>query len=269
MLALLTTRKTEQKAQKPSDRSTAIKHVATVAPVDRANQTAVLETKRTLAHQTIECVFSLSNGKLNFRPGQFISVRVGLDEWQNAMLRSYSIASWPGENTLRLILRLVPDGPGTRFFSVLRPFETMQFTGPMGFFVNELGHPGDVVYVATGTGIAAIAPMLAQTLAEHQTGQVHLLWGLRHEQDLFYQAEIEALAAQHPHFCAQVFLSQPRGGWPRIGRVVAPLVELVPKLIQPTFYLCGNGQMIEECKAALKTCGIDRKRQIRTEAFFD
>ena len=44
---------------------------------------------------------------------------------------------------------------------------------------------------------------------------------------------------------------------------------MLPQLAEPTFYLVGNGAMITELKRELMNKGINRKKQIRTEAFFD
>jgi hypothetical protein len=51
--------------------------------------------------------------------------------------------------------------------------------------------------------------------------------------------------------------------------VTQPVLELLPSLARPTFYLVGNGAMITELKRELQARGVDRKKQIRTEAFFD
>jgi NAD(P)H-flavin reductase len=170
---------------------------------------------------------------------------------------------------LSIVLRLVPGGAGSQYFARLADGDRIRFTGPMGFFVNELQHGGDAVYVATGTGIAPILPMMQETLERPEPGRVLLYWGLRNEEDLFWQDEIAALG-RYGRFSSYIYLSQPRTGWTRLrGRVTGPVLEAVPTLRAPTFYLCGNGKMIEELKAALISRGVDRKRQIRTEAFFD
>jgi ferredoxin-NADP reductase len=235
---------------------------------------AQLLSRRVLANQTVEYVFSVApvpgESELRFRPGQFISVVLGLDDNQNAIVRSYSIASPPQRrHELAVVLRLVPEGVGSRYFERLQLGEAIRFTGPMGFFVNELSHVGDVVYVATGTGIAPLLPMLEETLTRPEPGRVLLYWGLRAEEDVFWQDELAALAARHPRFSAHIYLSQPRGFTRLRGRVNGPMLEVLPTLRAPTFYLCGNGKMIEELKAALISRGIDRKRQIRTESFFE
>ena len=253
-----------------SQGSTRLQHAATLPPVQNRIHHARLRSSRPLANQTVEYIFSHDEPELTFRPGQFLSLRVGEDADGNAVLRSYSIASSPEQRgELRLVLRILEDGVGSQFFAGLTPGQEISFTGPMGFFVNELSHTGDVVYVATGTGMAPIWPMLLETLARPETGRVELFWGLRHEDDLFWQDELQSLTARNPRFSAHIYLSQPRGFWRERGRVVPPVLELLPSLTRPTFYLCGNGQMIEECKAALIARGVERKRQIRTEAFFD
>lgn len=251
--------------------STSQKHGDTVSSVNPRNQYARLLAKRPLAQNTLELVFALPMGPLSFRPGQFVSFRIGTDDLGNAMMRSYSIASLPEEPELRLILRTILDGKASAFFAALPIGGEAMFTGPMGFFVNELSHPGDVVYVATGTGIAAIFPMLRETLLRPEASRVYLLWGLRCEADVFWEGELLALQTQHPRFSFHVYLSKPQGPWPdtQRGRVLSPLLALLPSLSHATFYLCGNGHMIEDAKATLVAQGIPRKRQIRTEAFFD
>ncbi len=53
------------------------------------------------------------------------------------------------------------------------------------------------------------------------------------------------------------------------GRITEPVFELLPTLTKPTFYLVGSGAMISDVKTGLLQRGVDRKRQIRNEAFFD
>lgn len=240
-------------------------------PRSSGQRTARLVARRELAFQTVEYVLGHGDPELRFRPGQFISVRVGTDADDNPILRSYSLASPPERRgELTLILRLIDGGIGSEFFKALRIGDELPFTGPMGFFVNELAHAGDVVYVATGTGVAPMLPMIEEVLARPETGRVFLFWGLRNQDDVFWHGELQALADRNPRFVFQIYLSQPRSGWSKNpGYVTGPVVELLPNLKSPTFYLCGNGHMIRDVKAQLTSRGVERKRQIRTEAYFE
>ena len=52
-------------------------------------------------------------------------------------------------------------------------------------------------------------------------------------------------------------------------RSTPAILEQLPNLAAPTFYLVGNGAMITELKRELVERGVNRRKQIRTEAFFD
>jgi CDP-4-dehydro-6-deoxyglucose reductase len=141
----------------------------------------------------------------------------------------------------------------------------------MGFFVLDAAHEGDVVFAATGTGITPVLPMLDELLARGERGRVHLYWGCRNREDLFWLDKLEERAAAHPRVAVYLHLTGKipadwKGGR---GRVTQPVLDLLPSLTHPTFYLVGNGAMITELKRELQARGVDRKKQIRTEAFFD
>jgi ferredoxin-NADP reductase len=206
---------------------------------------------------------------LKFRPGQFISVRVGEDGDGNHVLRSYSIASSPGAHELSLILKLIQGGPGSEFFKQLQIGQRVQFTGPMGFFVLDLQHTGDVVFGITGVGITPILPMLEELARRDEKGRIVLFWGNRHAADLFWLDELADLQRRCPRLRVEIFLSGDAPSWSgRRGRITQAVLDELPTFDKPVFYLVGNGAMIRELKALLIEHGVDRKRQIRNEAFF-
>jgi ferredoxin-NADP reductase len=187
-------------------------------------------------------------------------------------MRSYSIASPSTErDRFRLVVKLIPGGVGSAFFTALTPGVTIEFTGPMGFFVLDLAHAGDVVIGATGTGLAPVIPMLEELCArpgEH--GQVRLFFGVRRLEDLFYLDRLEDLARRMPRFRFELCVTRPPPGWTggHPTRITPHVLETVGRLVGPVYYLVGNGDMIKELRRLLQERGVDRKRQIRTEAFF-
>ncbi|HEY0707500.1 MAG TPA: FAD-dependent oxidoreductase [Polyangia bacterium] len=232
---------------------------------------AALVSRTPLCEGIVDLRFSLiAPSTIKFAAGQFVTLSVGQDERGIDLRRSYSIASPSHEaHTLRFILRLVPGGPGSDFFERLPLGAEVAMTGPHGFFVLAPRHAGDVVFGATGTGIAAVLPMLGELAARQEDGRRFVYWGLRHERDLFLREEIEAACAVAGAELS-IHLSQPEGPWhgPR-GRITAAILAALPSLVAPTFYLVGNGLMITELKRELVSRGVERKKQIRTESFFD
>jgi CDP-4-dehydro-6-deoxyglucose reductase, E3 len=225
----------------------------------------------TLATDVLAFVFEiLAPTDFTFCGGQFVTLSVGKDALGQPIRRSYSIASSPDDGKqLRLIVKLTAEGPAGGFFRALKLGDTIEMTGPHGFFVLDRSHPGDVVFAATGTGIAPVLPFLTELAGRKEIGQRFLHWGIRSEADLFGQDELEKLCSE-ARCKLSLHLSAPSGPWKGdVGRINQPVLDRLPMLHAPTFYLVGNGAMIRELKAALMAQGIDRKRQIRSEPFFD
>lgn len=232
---------------------------------------ARLSSRTTIARAVVDLVFDLVDPPaLAFNAGQFVSLAVGRDPAGRDIRRSFSVASRADQGqALRFIVKIVPGGPASEYFMRLPEGTTVEMTGPHGFFQLDEEHPGDVLFGATGTGLAAVLPMLAELAKRPEAGRRMVYWGLRSEEDLFLPEEAAA-ACTAARAELHTYLSRPSDAWRGLrGRITAPVLDRYPTLHAPTFYLVGNGAMIAELKKALVARGVDRKRQIRTEAFFD
>ena len=232
---------------------------------------AQLQSRTVIAPGIAELAFAMrSPERLAFRAGQFVSL--ALDAGDPVPRRSYSIASQTDAgDVLRFIIRVIPQGKASEHLMSLPLGTTIAMTGPHGFFVLDPVHHGDVVFAATGTGVAAVMPMLGELAARpaSERKRTIMYWGLRQEQDIFARDEIDALAARSGAQLA-IHLTAPEPGWRGgRGRLTPALLDRLPELTAPTFYLVGNGAMITELKRELVSRGVNRKTQIRTEAFFD
>ena len=221
---------------------------------------------------------------LAFQAGQFVSIAVAAaGDAAAPARRSYSIASQSDAgDTLRFIIRVIPSGAASELLMSLPVGSAVRMTGPHGFFVLDATHAGDVVFGATGTGVAALMPMLGELTRRAaaakpdagaapriQEARQYLYWGLRHESDLFAHDEIARLCESSGTELL-VHLTSPGPGWTGgHGRITAAILDRLPSFEAPTFYLVGNGAMITELKRELVARGVNRKKQIRTEAFFD
>jgi ferredoxin-NADP reductase len=242
--------------------------------------TAALTGRAPIAPGITELWFDVRTpDRLAFRAGQFVSIAVGGEAATSIPRRSYSIASQSdaGER-LRFIIRVIPEGAASEYLMSLPLGAAVTMTGPHGFFVLDPSHAGDVVFGATGTGIAAVMPMLGELARQprpgaREPGWAHpgryVYWGVRQEADLFARDEIEALAARAGAEL-RLYLTAPGPAWTgERGRITPALLGALSEFQAPTFYLVGNGAMITEVKRELIARGVNRKTQIRTEAFFD
>jgi CDP-4-dehydro-6-deoxyglucose reductase len=229
-----------------------------------------LASRATVAADVVDVMFEVTGPPLRFQAGQFVTLTVGKDAGGENLRRSYSIASMSDEGQrLRFLIRVIPGGVASDFFTSLPIGTEVEMTGPHGFFVLDRHHAGDVVFAATGTGLAPVLPMLHELAARQETGRRYVYWGLRQESDLFVPDEVMA-ECQAARATLLTYLSRPGPAWTgRRGRISQPVLEQRPELTSPTYYLVGNGAMIAEVKSGLVAAGVDRRKQIRTEAFFD
>ena len=113
-------------------------------------------------------------GGIAFRPGQFLSCLLPVGG--ERLIRPYSIASSPAApEQIELLLDRVPGGPGSGYLFAQAVGARLDFTGPWGTFGLDRAPEVEAVFVALGTGIAAIRPMLHRA-AEGATHPLTLLY---------------------------------------------------------------------------------------------
>lgn len=195
-----------------------------------------------------------------FTPGQFVSFHQEVDGI--AITRPYSIVSAPDGNRFDLCLNRVEDGHLSPHLFAMQPGDSVEMSGPLGFFT--LRHPDrGQVFVATGTGIAPFRSMLIDYLGKGGATQIHLLYGVRFESHLMYRDDFERLSREHTNFQFWPTLSRPDDGWTgRTGHVQRHLDEAIDGRDGIDVYICGLKLMVDDVRGILKGQGFDRKRII-------
>jgi ferredoxin-NADP reductase len=223
----------------------------------------------------------------SFTAGQFVST-VEEDPQGKEQTRAYSIASATGGNRFELCLNRVEDGFFSNRLADLPVGGTIRVYGPNGFFT--LHEPmTDAILIATGTGIAPMRSF-AQWLFppdgpdRSQGKQIWLVYGTRHETELYYRDEFEALAAGHPNFHYLPTLSRAPESWTGLrGYVQEHAVRIIEErsarraepIAPPPLdasipaaelrfeiyaYVCGLNKMITSVRERLKGLGWHRKQ---------
>jgi ferredoxin-NADP reductase len=155
-------------------------------------------------------------GSFEFIPGQFVST-VAADNNGKQQTRAYSIASAPHGNTFSLCVNRVEGGFFSNLLCDLEPGSQVQFHGPHGLFT--LRQPlTDSVFIATGTGIAPMLAFVEHLFPEkgddrNDGRQVWLVYGTRHETEIYYQEYFEKVAADRPDFHYLCTLSRGKEDW--------------------------------------------------------
>jgi len=208
------------------------------------------------------------------RAGQHVDVRLVAEDGYAAE-RSYSIASPPEEPLVALTVERIENAEVSPYLcDVLQPGDGLEVRGPIGgYFVWEAAMGGPVLLVAGGSGVVPLMAMLRhqERMPSEPRGRipVRLLHSARTWDDVFYRAELQALAA-HPS--VEVFWAITRemsGGnaafHRRIDRAMLETVAWPPSE-QPLAYVCGPTPLVELVANTLVDLGHEPAR-IRTERF--
>ena len=123
------------------------------------------------ASDTRSLFLSLTSGKhLRFVPGQFISITIPLGDETRS--RPYSIASDPEDRgPFEICFNRVEGGRGVQWLFERRVGDTMDFSGPFGTFTIDRAPEAELGFIAEGTAIAPIRPMLKRALASSSTAE--------------------------------------------------------------------------------------------------
>jgi ferredoxin-NADP reductase len=194
---------------------------------------------------------------VKYVPGQFISISIPLAD--ETRTRPYTIASRPEDGIpFEICFNLVPGGRGAAWMFARAVGDELAFTGPFGTFTIERAAGTESVFIAEGTAIAAIRPMILRA-ASASHGPIALVQGAHSAEHLIYRAEFEALAG--------------RDAAVRYETLVAPEAQVYDRLRSEAeqrwvradadrtrqFYLCGIGAGVIALRDLLRGAGYERR----------
>ncbi len=192
----------------------------------------------------------------NYIPGQYIDVISGSGE-----RRSYSLADFDySSKTMELHIRAVAGGVMSDYwFKFAKPGDLLRFNGPLGTFFLRESAELDLVFLATGTGIAPIKAMIesASALPESQRpSSTTVIWGVRHPGDFYLMtSDIKG----DYQFIASI--SRSNQNWSgAVGYVQDILIRMNLNLQKVAVYACGSSAMIRSSKDLLIKEGLSGRR---------
>ena len=223
---------------------------------------------------TIKALHLQLDTPIRYQAGQYVQVQIPGVEGG----RAFSIANAPGadgtSSEIELNVRLVQGGAGTTWLhEQLKEGDTLTLAGPYGRFFVRRSAALPMVFMAGGSGLSSPRAMILELLASGCTEPITLVYGQRCANELYYDAEFRALAAQHPHFTYVPALSEVVDAADGQSATVAQ--GFVHEAAQAHFggnfvghkaYLCGPPPMIEACIRTLMQ-GRLFERDIYTEKF--
>ncbi len=227
-------------------------------------------TKKTLlAPGVYELVFTKPGG-FSFKAGQFVLFDVPLqNNPSDIQPRAFSIASIPSEDDLLFVVKMKEGGRASMWIEeTLTTGMQVRIQGPFGLFlVKDATKEAELVFVATGAGIAPFRSQIMSALREHgDKRKMDLFFGVRHTEDFFWLETFEKLTEEFPQFTFHPVLSGNRDEWSgKKGRVQMHLKDVVT----PTsgIYICGAPEMVKDVKTMCLEQLLCPKAQVHAEGY--
>jgi CDP-4-dehydro-6-deoxyglucose reductase len=191
------------------------------------------------------------NQSLNFISGQYVNIVKG------DIKRSYSIANSPNENSsLEFFIKKYPGGLLSNYwFNEAKINDLLRIEGPKGtFFIRNNADCKNIVFLATGTGIAPVKSILesmADSPEKYRNATIYVFWGVKYFKDLFWNPE--NLAVDIKYFPV---LSREENSLSESGHVQNVLLSKNIELKESVVYACGSNDMIQEAKVKLTENGL-------------
>ena len=206
-----------------------------------------------------------------FLPGQYAAINFFTNKRPTAV-RCFSLASDP--NTPDIVqFGIRVGGRYTTRLSKITPGEIIELRGPYGGFVLDRTTHKSVVFLAGGIGITPFLSMIRHATSVKDSTAIKLLFSVRTQDDISFQAELEELAANNPNFELCYVVSD--GATDKLTTSPIYTGFLTKEMLTPpkdksmaetTFFLCGPPPYMNAAIKNLKELGVPSRRII-TEAF--
>ena len=195
-----------------------------------------------------------------FLPGQYVNVIKG------SIKRSYSIAGAKEPNTLEFYIKNYEQGQMSKYlFGEAKENDLLRVEGPLGsFFLREISLK-NLIFLATGTGIAPILSMLKSSDNSDLLSKrsIYLFHGGRFKDDLIEQV---FLRNSNIHYFPT--LSREKIDDFHFGHIQHILIDEKIDLKNATAYACGSEKMINDAKSLLIDAGLSPK-EYYSDAFLE
>ncbi len=224
--------------------------------------TAKLSKIKKLTDDVTVFTFEHEANAFEFYPGQFVMVEfMGGEQGGKKIQRAYSIASAPHSTQFELCVKIIPGGLATQYLASLQVGDEATFKGGFGMCTINEDAQNELLFVATGTGLAPVKAIVDDLINKSDNRLMTILFGVRHEDDIFWQDYFESLATKYENIKFLLTLSQPADNWTGLtGRVTDHLAKYDFARPDLELYLCGSGAMIKSVREIALAGGMTKER---------
>lgn len=229
----------------------------------------VLKSKHEVAKDVWEFSFAYAESmkdkmKKAYLPGQFFDWTIADPSPDlRGNRRYFTIASSPTESTIKLGVKMAPEGKGSSFKKALLDMKEGQqvFAGSLGGdFVLPKDTKKKLVFIAGGIGVTPFRSMIKYLIDTKEKRDVVLFYTVKDESEIAYRDIFEE--AEREIGIRTVFVPTSTKGFINEDMILKEVVDYPERM----FYLSGPNAMVESYKKLLKGMGV-KSKSFKTDYF--
>jgi len=193
--------------------------------------------------------------KFKYNSGQYVNLIKG------AIKRSYSIANaYQEKTTLEFFIKKYENGAMSNYlFNEAKENDLLRMEGPLGSFFIRNTEKENIIFLATGTGVAPIKAILERIKASNDYTDNKNYWlflGARYKDDIFWNPSDLNI----PNLKYIRALSRETSPFDGVkGYVQEALLKEDIDLTNAQVYACGSNEMIKSAKSILTNNNLSEK----------
>ena len=196
-----------------------------------------------------------SNSNFEYNSGQYVNI------FKGEIKRSYSIANpFKQSGLLTFFIKKYENGLMSNYwFEIAKENDLLRIEGPLGAFFFRENQKENIIFLATGTGIAPIKAILENLIKSEALSKDNFFWlflGARHENDLFWDPKD---LGNFNNLKFIPVLSRASDDWEgERGYIQDNVIKQNIPLANSQVYACGSNDMIESAKKLLIDNGLNK-----------
>jgi len=224
----------------------AIEDLGNITLYEKKIVPAKIQSIQQLTEDVIKVVLRLPpTANFKYNSGQYVNLIKG------NVKRSYSVASaFKEKASLEFFIKKYENGlMSSYWFEKAKENDLLRMEGPLGSFFLRDTTCKDIIFLATGTGIAPVKAILEhvqENATEVQDKNFWVFAGARYQKDLFWQPALESSGINLSYVPV---LSRQKEDWNgETGYVQDAVLKHNIDLAQAQVYACGSNAMIQTAK---------------------
>lgn len=199
-----------------------------------------------------------------YRPGQYITIYINHDGFENQEIRQYSLTTAPNGQSYRIAVKREDQGAVSNFLHQhINEGDSIYLAPPCGDFFIDVDNQTPVTLISAGVGLTPMLSMLNHLTQQGHEATINWLHAAENGAVHAFNHEIQQLMAKQKMGHSAIWFNQPRGN-DRLGfdYQYEGLMDLqkVREWIDQSnmqFYFCGPVGFMQHVGQQLISMGVD------------